>query len=209
MQYINLHSHNNTNDDLTIVNCYAKEWSKQIPYYYSIGVHPWYIEAQAIANELEIITTALQDKNCLALGECGLDKLATTNFELQKKVFIKQLTLAEKYNKPVIIHCVKAFDELLIIKKQFPNILMIIHGFSKSNALAKQLQKHGFYLSFGIHMLKHPDILADLTITKIFLETDDAAIKIDTIYNETSKVLNITTEQLEKQLIKNFKNVFS
>jgi TatD DNase family protein len=191
------------------VNCYPKDWKKKHLYYYSIGIHPWYIDTQAVANELEIITNALQDKNCLALGECGLDKLTTTNFELQKEVFIKQLVLAKKYNKPVIIHCVKAFDELLIIKKQFPNIVMIIHGFSKSNALAKQLQKHGFYLSFGKHILKHPEILKDLTIAKIFLETDDAAIRIDTIYDKVSKVLNISKKQLEKQLTENFKNIFN
>ena len=208
MQYIDLHSHIDTKADLTIVNLYPKNWDNSLPYYYSIGIHPWYIEKSCLSNDFEIINRALVDKNCLALGECGLDKLTNTDFELQKEVFLKQLALAEKHQKPAIIHCVKAFDELILIKKSHPNITMIIHGFSKSNALAKQLQKHGFYLSFGKHILKHPEMLKDLDLTKIFLETDDDAISIETIYAKVSTQLAISLEVLQKQITNNFTKIF-
>ena len=60
----------------------------------------------------------MKDASCLALGECGLDKKVQTPLDLQQEVFERQLTLAEKYKKPVIIHCVAAFQELIAIKKK-------------------------------------------------------------------------------------------
>ena len=85
---------------------------------------------------------------------------------------------------------------------------LLIHGFSKHNALAKQLQKQGFYLSFGKAILAKKEVLNDLDLTKIFLETDDADIAIETVYAHTAKALRISVEELKKQLTKNFKNIF-
>ena len=97
MPYIDIHTHQNVKNKFAIRNFYPKDWHAAIPYYYSIGIHPWYIDAASLTDDLAIIDKALATKNCLALGECGLDKLSKTDFNLQKVVFEKQLLLAEKH----------------------------------------------------------------------------------------------------------------
>ena len=100
-----------------MVNQYPNEFDAAIPYY-SIGIHPWYIKEDRIDEELKIIEEKLQTKTCLAIGECGLDKRIDISLEQQTIVFEKQLALAEKYKKPVVIHCVAAYQEVIAIKKK-------------------------------------------------------------------------------------------
>src|SRR3970040_1933458 len=107
MQFFNLHTHKFTNqpDVLELVNQYPQDFVDTIPFY-SIGIHPWYIVEERIEADLKLIKSKLQEKNCLAIGECGLDKRIEIPLDLQQSVFEKQLALAEKHQKPVVIHCV-------------------------------------------------------------------------------------------------------
>ncbi len=90
---------------------------RTIPFY-SIGIHPWFIVEERLESDFEILESKLQEPSCLAIGECGLDKRIEVPMELQQLVFEKQLLLAQKYQKPVVIHCVAAFQELIeIIEK--------------------------------------------------------------------------------------------
>ena len=119
MKFFNLHTHQSSNqlDVLELVNQYPQEFDASIPSY-SIGIHPWYIVEDRIDEDLEIIESKLIDEKCLAVGECGLDKRIEIPMALQQMVFEKQLALAEKYKKPVVIHCVAAFQEVIAIKKK-------------------------------------------------------------------------------------------
>lgn len=137
MEFFNFHTHQFTNQSnvLELVNQYPQEFDETIPYY-SIGIHPWYIKENEIDLELKIIEEKLHTQNCLAIGECGLDKRIEIPLEQQITVFEKQLALAEKYKKPVVIHCVAAFQEVTAIKKKLKiSVPMIIHGFQKTNSL--------------------------------------------------------------------------
>ncbi|MEN9980374.1 MAG: hypothetical protein RL542_161, partial [Bacteroidota bacterium] len=134
MQYFNLHTHSYSNqeDVVELVNQYPQEFTDTFPNY-SIGIHPWFIEEDGIEADLAIIESKLQENNCLAVGECGLDKRIEIPFELQQTVFERQLLLAERYQKPVVIHCVAAFQELIAIKKRLKiSVPFLIHGFSKN-----------------------------------------------------------------------------
>jgi TatD DNase family protein len=72
----------------------------------------------------------LQETNCLAVGR--MDWINTLNFDRITAVgFRKQLLLAQKYNKPVVLHCVASFDELIIKEKNEYFSSMMVHGFSK------------------------------------------------------------------------------
>ena len=97
MKFFNLHTHKFTNQEtvLELVNQYPQEFDAAIPYY-SIGIHPWYIDEQRLETDLQIIESKLQEPNCLALGECGLDKRIEIPLELQQMVFERQLLLAQK-----------------------------------------------------------------------------------------------------------------
>lgn len=213
MNFFNLHTHQFSNQlaVLELVNQYPQEFDESIPYY-SIGIHPWHIVEDRIDADIEIIESKLKNENCLAVGECGLDKRIETPMALQQMVFRKQLALAEKYKKPVVIHCVAAFQEVIAIKKQMAiSVPMIIHGFSKNKETAEQLIANGFYLSFGKYLLINPELeLVFNTIPKerLFLETDTIEEGIVAVYELAAKYRNIEMGEMMAIINANFKTVF-
>ncbi|MCR4029241.1 MULTISPECIES: TatD family hydrolase [Flavobacterium] len=214
MEYFNLHTHNFTNqsDVLELVNQYPKDFDAKIPFY-SIGIHPWYIDENRLETDLKIIEEKLQTESCLAIGECGLDKRIEVPLDLQTSVFEKQLELAEKFSKPVVIHCVAAFQEVIEIKKKKKiTVPMIIHGFSKNRQIAEQLIKEGFYLSFGKYLLKNPDlesVFRDVPNDQFFLETDTMEETIQQVYELASKYKDLNLKELESIISSNCKSVFN
>lgn len=213
MDFFNFHTHHFTNQPniLELVNQYPNEFDAAIPSY-SIGIHPWYITENRIDADLKIIEEKLQTENCLAIGECGLDKRIEIPLELQISVFEKQLVLAEKYKKPVVIHCVAAFQEVIAIKKKMKiSVPMIMHGFSKNNQIAEQLIKEGFYISFGKYLLRNPElktVFQNVPNDRFFLETDTIEENIKQVYDLASEYKSITIKDLQEIISSNFKEVF-
>lgn len=213
MKYFNLHTHKFTNssDILELVNQYPWEFDATIPNY-SIGIHPWYIDENRLENDLKTIEEKLQLKECLALGECGLDKRIEIPLALQIEVFEKQIELAEKYQKPLVLHLVAAFDELIAIKKRLKiKVPIVIHGFSKKEQVAKQLIDNGFYLSFGKYLLRNPDletVFKSVPNDRFFLETDTIEETLEEVYILAAKYKNIKIEDLIEILNVNFNTVF-
>jgi TatD DNase family protein len=213
MKYFNLHTHKFTNQDtvLELVNQYPQEFDPAISFY-SIGIHPWYIDEQRLESDLLIIESKLQEPNCLALGECGLDKRIEIPLELQQKVFEKQLLLAQKKNKPVVIHCVAAFQEVIATKKRLKiTVPMIIHGFSKNKQVAKELIDNGFYISFGKYLLRNPEletVFEMIPNDRFFLETDTVEEGIEDVYALAANYKKWSMEVLKQQINSNFATVF-
>jgi TatD DNase family protein len=212
MRFINLHTHHISLDNSLFVLNYRLGFDKVIDTTrsFSIGVHPWDTE---LINETSFkqLEHYLTQPNCLVIGECGLDKLITTPLDIQKKVFEQHLQLAIKYKKPVIIHCVKAFDELIeICKPYFERIPLIIHGFNKSEQLAKQLIDKGFYLSLHHNLVLKTDFnIQSLPLNKLFFETDDNAhLLIQDIYQDFALKLNMELDVLKAQINRNFETLF-
>jgi len=194
-----------------LVNQYPQEFDASIPFY-SIGIHPWYINEQRLEADLQIIESKLHESNCLALGECGLDKRIDIDLEVQQMVFERQLLLAQKYNRPVVIHCVASFQEVIATKKRLKiTVPMIIHGFSKNKQVAKKLIDNGFYISFGKYLLRNPElesVFQSIPSDRFFLETDTVAESITDVYTLASKYKNWSLEELQKQIKINFAAVF-
>lgn len=209
----NLHTHSYTNnpDILEIVNRYPYE-EIDVPYF-STGIHPWYIQQDKIEEHLAIIEERLQLPNCLALGECGLDKRIEIPLALQTEVFEKQLILAKKYKKPVILHLVAAFQELIEATERLqPGVPMVVHGFSKNAQVAKQLLDNGFYLSFGKYLLRNLELSAVLAMVSdgsFFLETDTMEESLAAVYAKAAEARNTTIKEIENIVSNNFKTVFS
>jgi TatD DNase family protein len=213
MKFINIHTHKSagTPDVLEIVNQYPNSF-EETDHFFSIGIHPWYINEDSWKEELKIIEAKLQLKNCLALGECGLDKRHETPLEFQIEVFEAQLLLAEKYKMPVVIHCVAAFQELIALKKKLNiTIPLVIHGFSKSQELAEQLLKNGFYISFGKYLIKNPElklVFEKMPYDRFFLETDTIEEGIGEVYDLAAKYKKIDVVALQQIVTNNFNTVF-
>ena len=201
MEFFNLHTHKFTNQPgvLELVNQYPWEFDATVPFY-SIGIHPWFIVEERLESDFEILESKLQDANCLAVGECGLDKRIEVPMELQQMVFEKQLLLAQQYQKPVVIHCVAAFQELIeIIKKLKISVPILIHGFSKSEQLAKQLLDNGFYISFGKYLLLNPElelVFKSIPNDRFFLETDTVEKGIEAVYELAAKYKGISVKEV-------------
>lgn len=213
MKFFNLHTHQFTNqpDVLELVNQYPQEFDDAIPFY-SIGIHPLFIDENRLSKDFQVMEQKLALPECLALGECGLDKRAETPFEVQQLVLEKQLALAEKHQKPVVIHCVAAFQELIEIKKRLKiKVPMIVHGFSKKVELAKQLIDNGFYVSFGKNLLRNLElesVFKSIPNDRFLLETDMVEEGIQEVYALAAKYKDLELSELQEIVNRNYTTVF-
>ncbi len=187
--------------------------SSDKPKYYSYGLHPRYIKKSDYKEELQKLERKVNERNCVAIGECGLDKLSQVDFDLQEKVFIEQIKIANHYKKPLIIHCVKAFNELINCLNINDNTVpVIIHGFNNNENIARVLLAHDCFFSFGKALLGYDSNAAkaikNIGRKNFFLETDDADISIKYIYKKASELLGIDEEILKQQIQINFENIF-
>lgn len=209
--FYNTHTHANLVDKnvLSIVNQYPSELNLDIPFY-SVGIHPWFINLDNLEAELAIIDRTLAQKNCLALGECGLDKRIEMPLDKQIFVFKEQIKIAKKHKKPLILHCVSAFNEVIVLKKEMQiEVPIVIHGFSKNIEIAKSLISNGIYLSFGKYLLRNIELASvfeNVPNDKILLETDTID---ETIFEVYSKAKQIKKVDLELLIENNFKKIFN
>ena len=200
--YFDIHAHIKTFNGNTdrIISLFPNEASDLCPSWkYSIGIHPSFILEKKLKSELVILSKLASQKSIIAIGEIGLDKNAKIPIYSQILVFQQQLKIAEELNKPVIIHCVRCFSEIIALKKG-STVPWIIHGFRGKPELAAQLIKKGIYLSFGSAILNDcPTLYSTVRETpsdKIFLETDDSKVNIKLIYEKAAEIKEISVEAL-------------
>lgn len=209
--YINIHTHQPVAANEWAIQNFYKDFEKTtIAGRYSIGLHPWYIDENWLA-QMDEIKDWSKHSNVIAIGECGLDKVCKVDFSLQQEVFRAQVQLANSIRKPLIIHCVRAWEEILhLLELQKNKVPVIFHGFNKNLVLAQKIISLGYYLSFGKSLQKPvmKALLAALPVNKIFLETDDAAISIMEIYEEAAAAFSIDVNSLVLQMQKNAATVF-
>ena len=213
MKYYNLHTHTFTNNPkvVELVNQYPWEFDNTIPQY-SIGIHPWHIDENRLTKDLKTIEEKLALPECLALGECGLDKRIEIPIALQLEVFEHQIVLAEKFKKPLLLHLVAAYDELIALNKRLKiSVPVVLHGFSKNEQVAKQLLDNGFYLSFGKYLLRNPElktVFQSIPNDRFFLETDMIEETLEEVYVLAANYKGIDLEEMKTVVATNWKNVF-
>jgi len=177
-----------------------------------MGFHPWYIKNESISEKMNELKIHSIKPNVLAIGECGLDRLCETPYKLQQEIFKEQIIWANEIAKPLIIHSVKTHDDVLQTLKENKNTMPVIfHGFNKNESIARKIINSCYYLSFGknISNTELEPVIASIPLDKLFLETDDSDLPIDYIYNEVSRIRNISLTQLILQIQKNLKTVFN
>ena len=212
-KFINLHTHQFSKDSevIEVVNQYPWAFDATIPNY-SIGIHPWFIDENRLVADLDCIAEKLQLAPCLAIGECGLDKRIDIPMALQISVFRKQLEIAKQTHKPIILHCVAAFDEVIAIKNEMKIANpMIVHGFSKNTQVAQSLLNNGFYLSFGkylVHKLEMKKVFKFVPENQILLETDTIGESIYQVYEKAAAVKEISVAEMKAIVFDNFSRIF-
>ncbi len=181
--------------------------------FFSCGIHPWQAP-KADESVWKSLEDNLKHPQCIAVGETGLDKMKPFQafYTRQKDIFEKHIRLAHQWQKPVIIHCVRCYDELLPYLKRI-NVPVIIHGYSKSFDLARTLVRYPrVYLSFGHLILNENtrafDAFIRLPLDKTVLETDDRSVSIKEIYEKAASAKNIPIEDVIRQMHRNFTTIF-
>lgn len=175
--------------------------------YASVGIHPWFLSEVKADQQWNLLQELVKDKRVIALGEVGLDKLKGPSLEFQETVLRKEIALSEEENLPLVIHCVRAFNELLQLHKELkPKQPWVIHGFRGKKEVAEMLLKAGFYLSFGDSF--QDTALCAVPLNRLFIETDESDKNIERLYQRIADVRGEALEVLVEGIRKNVESVF-
>lgn len=217
--YIDIHTHpfRNEVDTITVQNIYPGEGFAAFNgrNFYSVGLHPWHIGTQQENNNaLQMVEEALEFDHVIIVGEAGLDKLIDNDFAEQMRVFEVQAHMAEEYKYPLLIHCVKAYNEIIELRiKMKPAMPWILHAYNGGLELSKELEKMGFLFSFGKNLLQNNSKAISsfryLALDKLFLETDELEWKVEEIYAQAALLKDISLEDFKKAIWENFNRIES
>lgn len=176
----------------------------------SMGIHPMFIgEGMGI----EEIREEASKNRIVAIGEAGFDRNSGISIEEQKRLFEEEVKIAEEYRLPMIIHCVRAFPELLSVYKSLqPRQAWIIHGYNNNEEILRQLIGHGFYISAGKKLFLPESnirrVLPLIPLEQLFLETDDSDWGIEAVYRTAAELRKISLDLFVKQVYGNFEKAF-
>jgi TatD DNase family protein len=221
--FIDIHTHrrNTVSGVISVTNFSQKEFKNDVytegTPFASVGLHPWFLTKENFERDFEKLSQLVHNQNIIAIGECGLDKLKGEDLAFQTTAFEAQIRLAESVSKPVIIHCVRAFGEVVALKKRLkPQVPMIIHGFNKNQNILEDLVRQGFFISIGVSILSQKQVYTEGTplsklirkipLNRLFFETDvDENVTIMAIYQAAADALDIELCALKSIIYRNFK----
>ena len=172
----------------------------------TVGIHPWH----ALDDDLSAIEPAVADVD--AIGEIGLDYACDVPRGVQIALFRAQLALAERYEKAVVLHCVRAFEEVMKVLVEYRLKAVIFHGFIGSVEQAQRAIAQGFYLSFGERTFRSPksiEAMRSTPLSQLFVETDESTTPIEEIYAQLAELRGISVAELIAATEENFRRIFN
>jgi TatD DNase family protein len=179
---------------------------------YTYGIHPWFLDGNNYNQLILSVENSITHPDVIAVGEAGFDRLRGPSIELQRSVFEQQIAISEDIGKPVIIHCVRAWEELLSVQKKLkPKMPWLVHGFRGNMELASQLLSKGMYLSVWFDFVlrsESQNLLRHLPVNRLFLETDGAEVDIRNIYKKVAYDLGLPVDELKSIILKNYNEFF-
>ena len=214
--YIDIHTHHdflNRPEVISIKNILMREAYQYVPAegLFSIGLHPW--ESDTVILNHQLLEKIIARPEIIAVGECGLDRLRGADLKKQTGLFIQQALMADTHNKPLFIHCVRAWQEIIALKTDIrPKAPWMIHGYRGKARVAEQLLDGGFYLSFGENILWMNPVLSGILkatpVDRLFLETDEGSRPIEEVYRAAAEIKSLSLDALQTCLAQNFIKVF-
>ena len=192
--FVDIHTHIDNQSVIRIVDDFSEKILR------TWGVHPWEVMDEVPRLRLEMTA---------AIGEVGLDKVHKETFEKQIKVFEEMIRLSESYGKPMIVHCVRAYSEIIEIRKKMKaKMPWVIHGFNSSVETMRQLLRYDMYISLGEVLYRNENqaikILKDIPLERLFLETDVSGRDIRDVYAKAAELMGCDVEFLCKQIFENY-----
>lgn len=204
MYFFNFHHH--FKDEYGIYNYQISE-NTEVDFF-SVGIHPAEI-SDDFEEKFQILKEISKKKNCFAIGECGLDGLISVEDSIQEEIFEKQILWANEIQKPVIIHCVRRFSQLIRFRKM-AKVPLIVHGFNKKQNIANELLENDFYLSFGKALISNVSLqttFKEAPIDRIFLETDNEIFNIEELYLFAADLKKLSVTDLQEQIFQNLETI--
>ena len=171
----------------------------------TVGIHPWH----SLGADLSAVESAVT--NIDAVGEIGLDFACDVPKEVQITIFRAQLAIAEQHKKAVVLHCVKAFEEVMKIVAEYHLQAVIFHGFIGSAKQAQRAVAQGFYLSFGERTFRSPktiEALRSTPLSQLFVESDESTTPIEEIYARIAELRGVDIGTLTDATQANFDKIF-
>ncbi|MEJ5308003.1 MAG: TatD family hydrolase [candidate division WOR-3 bacterium] len=201
---------------------FSIEFPDDFEVYHFAGIHPHYA-SNYTDQDIHEIEKLLDEKGCSGIGEIGVDLFWHKKDELkqQKELFIKQLDLARKKKKPVMLHVRNGYEEVFEIIDDYKDLVFEFHSFSGTEKNLKNLVSKGYFFGInGIITFKNndlKDIIKKDHIERMLIETDSPYLSpvpfrgkrnrpeyVVYIYKKISELLNIDIEDLKKIVKKNF-----
>jgi TatD DNase family protein len=193
----------------------AEDHSKQLidETYFSLGLHPWYINKLNIIKEINYIQSLANDKSFVVIGETGIDKVVERDIAFQKLRFYELIELSEELKRPLIIHSVKGSNEVITAFKTIkPSQKWIIHGFNQRWSVAESFLENDILLSFGSSLIKNEttrNVFKKIPLGSYFLETDESDDEIETIFAEAAFLSELPLETIQLNLEQQFNQLFT
>ncbi len=146
-------------------------------FYAMAGIHPEEVD-DITDKDLEELAKLAKNEKVIAIGEIGLDYYWTDdNKKKQKEIFIHQLELARKLEKPAVIHVRDSKDDVIEILKDYQDLKIQIHCFSDDLETLEKYMQMGFYISIGgvvtfNNGTNEQNAARNVPIERLMLETD-------------------------------------
>ena len=213
-QYIDFHTHRQPwdNEVISVCNLMLHEKTDAPERLFSAGLHPWYSDQLSLDILVAALDQIVSHSNMVAFGETGLDKVCNIPLQIQQDVFEIHLKKAVEHNKPLILHCVKSWDEIIEISSGYP-VKKILHGYNGSVELTERLLQEGFYFSVGSAILnpksKISSSIQTIPPASLFCETDTSQFSIKSVYQAASEALKMEEDVLKSIVYGNFNRLRS
>lgn len=195
MDILDFHTHR-TDATTALISVDPRQFDPQPGLCYSVGFHPWDTVEVITEADFDLLEQCARHPQVLAIGETGLDRIRGARLDIQIPVFVRHLLLAHQLGLPVVVHNVRATQDLLTCRHQahLDDVPLAIHGMRGNAHVARTLLDAGCYLSFG--PVFNPEALLATPPDRYLLETDDSEVSIDEVTARVAAALGQTAAQV-------------
>lgn len=211
---LNLHAHRNGKWALRSCDPHELETLPLTPnQWFSVGLHPWWLDFATLEDKWSKVNALTERKGLLAIGEVGLDRRSPLPVQDQIQVLKWHIQLASTLKIPLILHVVDYLDDLLKLRKQYPEGKWIWHGFHGHETLYQQLVDTNTDFSIGKKIfsgsLTLEKLVSQMPEKRLWIESDqEDDLVLRNIYQKVAKLRNIETDILIQHIFVRFQEDF-
>ena len=215
--YVDFHTHRRSGDALEILNVEALDAGAvaracQQGQPFSLGVHPWRAaeNSERLNEAFECMERTVQNGQAVAVGECGLDWAVEVDRGSQTEVFERQLALAKCSDRPVVLHCVRAFEDVMLRLRRAKIERAVFHSFVGSIQQAERVVREGYFCSFSPRSLASPrtrEVINAIAPSVMLVERDECECSIEEVYEAVATLRKCSVEELREIVFDNYKRL--